>query len=42
MGHIGTSSFYPPHHITTGEGGAVYRMSTWGRARHFLKKEARA
>ncbi len=42
IGHIGTSSFYPPHHITTGEGGAVYRMSTWGRARHFLKKEARA
>jgi CDP-6-deoxy-D-xylo-4-hexulose-3-dehydrase len=24
FGHIGTSSFYPPHHITTGEGGAVY------------------
>lgn len=24
MGHIGTSSFYPPHHITMGEGGAVY------------------
>ena len=24
IGHIGTSSFYPPHHITTGEGGAVY------------------
>lgn len=24
VGHIGTSSFYPPHHITTGEGGAVY------------------
>lgn len=23
-GDIGTSSFYPPHHITTGEGGAVY------------------
>lgn len=23
-GHIGTSSFYPPHHITMGEGGAVY------------------
>ena len=24
VGDIGTSSFYPPHHITTGEGGAVY------------------
>lgn len=24
FGHIGTSSFYPPHHMTTGEGGAVY------------------
>ncbi|WEK53876.1 MAG: lipopolysaccharide biosynthesis protein RfbH [Candidatus Cohnella colombiensis] len=24
VGHIGTSSFYPPHHITMGEGGAVY------------------
>jgi CDP-6-deoxy-D-xylo-4-hexulose-3-dehydrase len=24
LGHIGTSSFYPAHHITTGEGGAVY------------------
>ena len=24
IGHIGTSSFYPPHHMTTGEGGAVY------------------
>ena len=24
FGDIGTSSFYPPHHITTGEGGAVY------------------
>ncbi|MFX4262562.1 lipopolysaccharide biosynthesis protein RfbH [Pelotomaculum propionicicum] len=24
IGHLGTSSFYPPHHITTGEGGAVY------------------
>ena len=23
-GHIGTSSFYPPHHMTMGEGGAVY------------------
>lgn len=24
IGHIGTSSFYPAHHITMGEGGAVY------------------
>lgn len=24
FGDIGTSSFYPPHHMTTGEGGAVY------------------
>lgn len=24
IGHIGTSSFYPPHHLTMGEGGAVY------------------
>jgi CDP-6-deoxy-D-xylo-4-hexulose-3-dehydrase len=24
FGHIATSSFYPPHHMTTGEGGAVY------------------
>lgn len=24
IGDIGTSSFYPPHHLTTGEGGAVY------------------
>ena len=24
FGHIGTSSFYPAHHITMGEGGAVY------------------
>lgn len=23
IGHLGTSSFYPPHHITMGEGGAV-------------------
>lgn len=28
VGHIGTSSFYPPHHITTGEGGAVYTNDT--------------
>lgn len=42
FGDIGTSSFYPPHHITTGEGGAVYSnnkklisilssMRDWGR-----------
>lgn len=24
VGDIGTSSFYPPHHMTTGEGGAIY------------------
>lgn len=24
FGDIGTSSFYPPHHLTMGEGGAVY------------------
>lgn len=27
-GDIGTSSFYPPHHITMGEGGAVYTNSS--------------
>jgi CDP-4-dehydro-6-deoxyglucose reductase, E1 len=27
IGHIGTSSFYPAHHITLGEGGAVYTNS---------------
>lgn len=42
IGDIGTSSFYPPHHVTTGEGGAVYTnnpllhkiirsMRDWGR-----------
>lgn len=42
FGHIGTSSFYPAHHISTGEGGAVYTnngllhraiksMVNWGR-----------
>jgi CDP-6-deoxy-D-xylo-4-hexulose-3-dehydrase len=42
FGDIGTSSFYPPHHITTGEGGAAYTsdpllgkimrsMRDWGR-----------
>lgn len=41
-GDIGTSSFYPPHHITMGEGGCVYTnnpqlakiilsMRDWGR-----------
>jgi len=28
FGHIATSSFYPPHHITMGEGGAVYTNDT--------------
>jgi CDP-6-deoxy-D-xylo-4-hexulose-3-dehydrase len=32
IGHIGTSSFYPPHHITMGEGGAVITNDS------FLKK----
>jgi|APSaa5957512622_1039677.scaffolds.fasta_scaffold01518_3 CDP-6-deoxy-D-xylo-4-hexulose-3-dehydrase len=27
FGDIGTSSFYPPHHMTMGEGGAVYTNS---------------
>ena len=42
-GDIGTSSFYPPHHMTMGEGGAVYTNNPilnrlilsyrdWGRA----------
>jgi len=42
FGHMGTLSFYPAHHITTGEGGAVYTgshrlarlarsMRDWGR-----------
>lgn len=42
FGHLATSSFYPAHHITTGEGGAVYTsdpllagiaesMRDWGR-----------
>ena len=42
VGDIATSSFYPPHHITMGEGGAVYTcnkllrkillsMRDWGR-----------
>lgn len=28
IGHIGTSSFYPPHHMTMGEGGAIYTNDT--------------
>lgn len=28
IGHIGTSSFYPPHHMTMGEGGGVYTNDT--------------
>jgi len=28
FGDIGTSSFYPPHHMTMGEGGAVYTNSS--------------
>lgn len=28
IGDIATSSFYPPHHMTMGEGGAVYTSST--------------
>lgn len=28
VGDIGTSSFYPPHHMTMGEGGAVYTNNT--------------
>ena len=28
VGDIGTSSFYPPHHMTRGEGGAVYTDDT--------------
>lgn len=28
FGTLGTSSFYPPHHITMGEGGAVYFNSS--------------
>ena len=44
-GDIGTSSFYPPHHLTMGEGGAVYTsdpllyrimksIRDWGRDCH--------
>ncbi|MBL7669055.1 MAG: lipopolysaccharide biosynthesis protein RfbH [Bdellovibrionaceae bacterium] len=28
IGDIATSSFYPPHHLTMGEGGAVYTSNT--------------
>lgn len=28
IGDIGTSSFYPPHHMTMGEGGAVYTKNS--------------
>ncbi len=28
IGDIGTSSFYPPHHMTMGEGGCVYTNNT--------------
>jgi CDP-4-dehydro-6-deoxyglucose reductase, E1 len=28
FGHLGTSSFYPPHHMTMGEGGAVVTNET--------------
>ena len=27
IGDLGTSSFYPPHHMTMGEGGAIYTSS---------------
>ena len=29
VGDIGTSSFYPPHHMTMGEGGAVYTRDAY-------------
>lgn len=35
FGDIGTVSFYPAHHITTGEGGAVY--TNHGRLRRILE-----
>jgi len=28
IGNLGTASFYPPHHMTMGEGGAVYTNDT--------------
>jgi CDP-6-deoxy-D-xylo-4-hexulose-3-dehydrase len=31
FGHYATSSFYPAHHITTGEGGALYSKSNYLR-----------
>lgn len=36
IGDIGTSSFYPPHHMTMGEGGAVYTSN------HLLHKIIRS
>lgn len=35
IGHIGTSSFYPPHHMTMGEGGAVYTNDV--RLKHLVE-----
>lgn len=35
FGHIGTVSFYPAHHITTGEGGAVFTNN--GRLKRLLE-----
>ena len=35
IGNIGTSSFYPPHHITMGEGGAVYTNDT--KLKHIIE-----
>ncbi len=35
FGDIGTSSFYPPHHMTMGEGGAVYTNDT--RLKHLAE-----
>ena len=38
VGDIGTSSFYPPHHMTMGEGGAVYtNNSLLSRILHSLR-----
>jgi CDP-6-deoxy-D-xylo-4-hexulose-3-dehydrase len=34
FGHIGTLSFYPAHHITTGEGGAVFTDDAAAGPRH--------
>ncbi len=38
IGDIGTSSFYPPHHMTMGEGGAVY---TSNRQLHRIMRSLR-